>query len=1628
MGNLQNAIDIGLRKSADDIAIIGLDFILPNARTLEQLDQLFEKKIDCVSFPSKEKKELMKPFLEEGEYHYLPGAYIEGMDLFDYNFFKITKLEAELMDPYQRLFLQCGWKAFEDAGLTREVLKESRTGVYVGYPQKHDYFQKVMEIYPEEYMMAGTGNICSVIASRLSYILGLQGPAVMIDTACSSSLVALSQACNDIKDNRCDMALVGGLNLLIPNVISKDKEEMIPTIISPSFRTKAFSSDADGTGFCEGVIAIVLKRLKDAVKEKDNVYAVIKGTSINNDGISLGLTAPNQAAQEKVIKEAWKQARINPEKISYIEAHGTGTEIGDPIELSAIQAAFQTYTKKKQFCGIGSAKNYFGHADSAAGLVGLVKCLASFKYKKFYGNTNLLAPTDKFNFLDSSIYVLNENEKWSENEENDHIFGISAFGLSGTNCHVVLQEYNTHTNTLEKKENNSERNVYMLPISAKTETALKNYVAIFKAEIRENTKINLNDLCYTMQSKRNHYENRILFKFSNRIELINQMEDFLDEDLRPIYEKNEKIIQKYLMGQHVSWPLHEDVVTISLPTYPFEEKKVWLKKRTNIKEIEQEDHMKDLNSTNIEIELQEMVGNIFGIPVDEVSNTLEFFEMGFDSISIIQLKHAIYNEYQYDIDVEMLFSECNTIQRLAYKISSVTSVDSHNIIGMDNKNVAVPKTNITQNMIQDSYMKRFLVKRNFNLTKVQKEFLVRFSESYCRKFKTSMQQFKRNKEFWANGRFVQGYSDTWKELSFPIISENAYGANMVDMDGNKFLDFCMGFGVNLFGYNNQFISDELKKNIDKALLLGPIKNEAYEVAKLICSVTGVDRVAFCNSGTEAIMNIIRIARGATNRKRIVVFKNSYHGTFDGVYVTNSGNSTVPISIGTNQEMVEQVTVLNYGVEQELKFIKENCATIAAVLVEPIQSRNPELQPYSFLKKLRKLTSEENIVLVFDEIINGFRLALGGAQEYYGIQADMVAYGKVIGGGLPIGIYAGKKEYMDYIDGGCIVENTPSKMVVQTGGTFCHHPLAMTAAKTVLHYLVKDNGRLQKRLNYKTKTMADLLNEIFEEYKIPLHIAVGGSQFIMISDDMPLMRMIYYMLLYHNIYIWEGGTCYLSTEHTDEDIICMVKTVLESLKELTAGRYCSFASEFEKIDVQQYIQILRNKLIYDDMDIACLDKKDREKAYQLLNKKDIEFVVPATPMQNMVLASNLCGRNEGTDCVIEKIEVKGEIDDTILRQACDYALTKNPVLRSDYEWRGWTNPVQVTYRNKKCDFYYDSISHLTKVDQNKIIQEKVHQIKRKGFVKEKSKIKFFLWNKGNNKYTFSMIYLNSLFDGWSSNCLIYDIFNFYKLIRERKNLKIKTDNSFISYAIAMAKKEKQQEKFFWEGALEGCREISYKEEISDRSSVYKESHCQFVLSLEKVKKIKKLTSKWNISISIFLQTAWIITKAKYDKCNEILVGIAVSGRNNSIRGIDTSIGLYTNILPLFYIIKKEKTLEEIAVEIGEIMRNYLKHEDVTIYEISQFTDIPVKVLNYCVDNDVVVYLNFPETRVSGSSIQVEKKEEEGNLNITRRIYVTIGEEIEIMCKYNKNQILDEEVSQIMELYNENIYKMINEEED
>ena len=448
----------------------------------------------------------------------------------------------------------------------------------------------------------------------------------------------------------------------------------------------------------------------------------------------------------------------------------------------------------------------------------------------------------------------------------------------------------------------------------------------------------------------------------------------------------------------------------------------------------------------------------------------------------------------------------------------------------------------------------------------QKEFLKELISSYTKKTGASKSYAQKHRSIMADPRVVSGFKPLTKELVYPIVIEKSSGNRLWDLDGNEYIDALNGFGSCFFGHQPDFIKEALHKQIESGFEVGPQHPLAGEVCELLCEFTKHDRAALCNTGSEAILGAMRIARTVTGRSLIVAFSGSYHGIIDEVLVRGSKKLiTFPAAPGILPESVQNMLILEYGTEESLRIITERADELAAVLVEPVQSRRPEFQPIEFLKKLREMTIKSEIPLIFDEVITGFRMHPGGIQALFDIQADIATYGKVIGGGLSIGAITGKRKYMDALDGGHWQygdDSIPEVGVTYFAGTFVRHPLALAASKASLIHLKEQGPVLQEKLNNMTSRLAFELNTEFKKKDLPMVINHFGSLWrLKFNDDVLYGELLFNLLRENGIHIWDGFPCFLTEAYKEEDLTQIINTFKNCLdKMVSAGFFITNKSE------------------------------------------------------------------------------------------------------------------------------------------------------------------------------------------------------------------------------------------------------------------------------------------------------------------------------------------------------------------------------------------------------------------------------------------------------------------------------------
>ncbi|WAN69216.1 SDR family NAD(P)-dependent oxidoreductase [Moorena producens JHB] len=509
------------KNQFESIAIIGMGCRFPGgADNPESFWTLLSQGINAISEIPSERwniDQYYDPNPETpGKMYTRYGGFVGQLQEFDSHFFNIAPIEAISLDPQQRLLLEVSWEALEHAAIAPQQLAKTQTGVFMGICS-NDYGQGLTSRDVKEIdAYLATGNAHSTATGRLSHFLGLTGPSLAVDTACSSSLVSVHLACASLRNRECNLALAGGVNRIISpeNSINFSRARML----SPDGRCKTFDAGADGFVRGEGCGVVVLKRLSDAVADRDKILAVIRGTAINQDGHTSGLTVPNGPAQESVIRQALTNGGVQPEQVSYIEAHGTGTSLGDPIEVTALGNVFRESHSSQQPMIIGSVKTNIGHLEAAAGIAGLIKVVLQLQHQQIAPHLHFDQPNPYINWEQLPVLVPTDGTPW-EIEDKPRLAGLSSFGFSGTNAHVILEEAPSSVNTEHLSDTSRERPVHLLTLSTKDDLALWELVQKYQEFLEKNGTANLADICFTANTGRSHFQHRLAIIASNQEDL-----------------------------------------------------------------------------------------------------------------------------------------------------------------------------------------------------------------------------------------------------------------------------------------------------------------------------------------------------------------------------------------------------------------------------------------------------------------------------------------------------------------------------------------------------------------------------------------------------------------------------------------------------------------------------------------------------------------------------------------------------------------------------------------------------------------------------------------------------------------------------------------------------------------------------------------------------------------------------------------------------------------------------------------------------------------------------------------------------------------------------------------------------
>jgi glutamate-1-semialdehyde aminotransferase/3-oxoacyl-(acyl-carrier-protein) synthase/aryl carrier-like protein len=1546
----EDRIDTLERKEDMPVAIVGMSCRFPGAENVATFwDNLCNAK-DAVTEVPEDRWNAARFYDKNpdapGKSYCTTGAFLDDVKGFDAAFFRISPAEAKQMSPQQRILLETTWQALEAANIRPGSLEGTDTAVFLSASDDH-YKHLLTGENPESIThLFVTGNATSTTSGRIAYQLGLTGANMMVDTACSSSLVAVDLAVRELRSGKTSIAIAGGINLFLTPLgyISLSRTRAL----AADGRCKAFDAAADGYGRGEGCGIIVLKRYDDAVKDGDHIITVIKGAAINQDGASNGMTAPNGLAQERLLKTALKSANVHPDDVLYVEAHGTGTKLGDPIEAEALQQAYIGGTKRKHPLLIGSVKTNIGHLESAAGIAALIKTALCLYHGK----------------VPASLHYRDQNPaiSWKEQVKvvtattdlpayTNTFASVSSFGFSGTNVHMILQS------AVHQYSNQHPDECAVLLLSARSAGGLKKLAAAY-IDYLGNTDVAFPDIAYTALHCRDHFEVRVALIAENKVAAVQLLELVVKGD-------HERLIVSPGMHDSHCPLLREDAqgflsadqahvyslngVTVPIPVYQFDHEEFWVddgRYRSFVSPsgeiVTTAQIAAAINTTediSIALYTDRIVCEITEMNAGAFSDDDDFFSMGMDSIMIMHLRERILEDKKVNIEVSLFYDKLNTLGKLKEYLHTTAP----GVIPVKKTEEGAYVAYKAPEILPDQ------------ATTGNDDALQALVNDVVKNSSSSKQLTQEYRRYLANNRNIAGFKPRWKEMVYQPVAAKAEGAYIWDMDGNRYLDFTMGFGVHLFGYNPAFVNKGLQQVLDNKLFLGALSPQAGELAMRICNITGNERAAFYNTGTEAVMVAIRLARAVTQKNKIVIFSGSYHGTYDGI-LARQGKDIYgePLAPGVNTSVGQDVLVLRYGSEEDLEVIAGMTGEIAAVLVEPVQSRRPDFFPEQFLESLSTITTQHNIALIFDEVISGFRFAINGIRAFTKVRPDISVYGKIIGGGIPIGVVAGSRRFMDAVDGGYWSYGDNSHPTVTNtfvAGTFCHHPLAMEAGIHVLDHL-EAHPDIYRQLEQTTSSICDELNTFFKEQRIPISMVHFGSLFRFVLKGN--YELIFYKLLTKGIYIWEGRNCYVSTAHTDDDIRYLKQAVIDGCMEL----------------LQEGLISAEEETIVPEIKLSAAQQN----------------VWWAWQLQSGSALFNLS----------ETLLIEGPFLADKFEAACNLLTERHEILRTVfYEKEGV--PWQRSVPNRRF-----SLTHLDLPDDDNATEQLLLEKNQEAFNPGDE----WLWRvsvceRKNGTHLVAVTVHHIVCDGWSLEILFNELIDLYNALVNKQPVK---GASLLQYRHYVEEEQHNTQnemlQSFWHQQVKGITPLRFPGVTVNGTPGNGEA--ALLINGPLYTGIRQLATDLNLSVFAVITAVTQLLLHSYTGTTDIIAGTPVTGRSKA--KWNKLIGHFLNILVLRMQLNKEETLtqflERLKLHLMEMFEKQdysfetLKNEcwDRREGELHPFFEIEISLQNFRLKRhhsarhfDDLTVSSFREMSIDPRKYPMEFRFDEGHDDIDLRIH-------------------------------------------
>jgi amino acid adenylation domain-containing protein len=824
------------------------------------------------------------------------------------------------------------------------------------------------------------------------------------------------------------------------------------------------------------------------------------------------------------------------------------------------------------------------------------------------------------------------------------------------------------------------------------------------------------------------------------------------------------------------------------------------------------------------------------------------------------------------------------------------------------------------------------------VTPQQQAGLKKLIDLYTRRTAKSKSSTATHRAALADPRVVSGFRSLWKEMVYPIVTNRSQGSRLWDVDGNEYIDILNGFGPIMLGHRPEFVEQAIARQLHEGFEIGPQTPLAGEIAELFCQMTGNERMTFCNTGSEAVMAALRVARTVTGRSKVVLFAGAYHGMFDEVLVksvkTKQGvPHSAPVAPGIPRENLSNVVVLDYGTSESIEWIRQNANDLAAVLVEPVQSRHPHLQPREFLHEIRKITEQSGAALIFDEVVTGFRAHLGGCQALFGVRADLATYGKVVAGGMPIGVLAGKTAFMDALDGGAWSfgdDSYPEVGVTFFAGTFIRHPLTLAAMKAVMQHFQQQGPGLQERLTERTTKLVRTINEFFELQQVPTRIEHFASLFYFaLPAEERFASLFYYFLRTKGIHILEGFPCFLSTAHTDADLEKIVAAFKESVFDMQDAGFFAKPSGLE----QPVVSAVKASAVATSAATTpdALSGTAQE--------------VPVTePQLEVWLSDQLsddasCSYNESFT-----LHMRGKVNDPALKDAVRQLVNRHDALRATFVHEG-----QVQKFAPKLDLNIPTVdlTALSAAERDarwkQIIRDDAHAPFRlvEGPMVRAQLIKM---DPEYARLVFTAHHI--VCDGWSTNVLLDELPKIYNALNRGKSL----TGSTLPAPMSFATYSKLQKDFlngpegarvekFWLDQFQQPAPLLDLPTDRPRPAVkeFKGATYRTRIGADAYNAIKKLGAKQKCTLFVTLLSGFQILLSRLSGQDDIVVGIPTAGQ--SLLEDAVLVGHCVNFIPLRGKPAADSTAAQFLQQMKQTVLAGYEHQNYTYGRLVRKLQIP-----------------------------------------------------------------------------------------